>query len=143
VRFLALAATPASAEITLVNAGFETGNTAGWNGTGTAMQAYAGYTAAAGSYFAVVRSPGCPEETLAQRFTADAGDVLTGWAFFSTTEVVRWNDDGAVRVVVEKTATDTIVFSSSVADVGDLGSSPWTRLSYAFQAPAHTTCSCA
>ena len=71
---------------------------------------------------------------LEQHFTADAGDVLAGWAFFATTDYMPWDDDGDVRVVVEKAATSTIVFSSSVAEVGDYGSTPWMKFAYAFQA---------
>ncbi len=52
--FLALSAVPASAAITLVNGGFETGTTAGWTGSGFATSSYQGYTADSGSYFGVV-----------------------------------------------------------------------------------------
>jgi hypothetical protein len=132
---LALAAVPASAEITLVNAGFESGDTTGWSGSGTAAAGYGGFTAAAGSYFGLVRSPGCPGERLEQQFTADVDDVLTGWAFFATTDYMPWDDAGDVRVVVERTASDTVVFSSTVGEVGDYGSTPWTPFSYEFHSP--------
>jgi len=75
--------------------------TTGWEGNGTAVQGYAGFTAAAGSYFGLVRSPGCPGELLKQQFTADAGDALTGWAFFATGDYLPYDDHGDVRVVVE------------------------------------------
>jgi hypothetical protein len=130
---LALAVAPASAEISLVNAGFETGNTTGWHGTGAVTAGYGAYTAPAGSYFGLVRSPGCPGETLQQDFTADAGDRLTGWAFFSTGDYLPYDDYGDVRIVVERTATDTIVFSSSVAEVGSSGATPWTEFTYKVQ----------
>ena len=131
--YLAVAALPASAAPALVNAGFETGNTTGWNGNGAAAQSYAGFSAASGSYFGLVRSPGCPGEMLEQQFTASDGDTLTGWAFFATGDYLPYDDDGDVRVVIEKTGTDAVVFSSSVDDVGDAGSTPWTRFSYEFQ----------
>jgi hypothetical protein len=127
---LALAAAPAPAAISLVNAGFETGTTAGWSGSGTATAGYAGFTARDGSYFGLVRSPGCPGERLAQRFDAAAGDVLRGWAFFRTTDYLPFDDDGDVRIVVESSADSTVVFGSSVGEVGDAGATPWRGFSY-------------
>ena len=130
---VALAAPPACAAITLVNAGFETGNATGWHGSGSVTQGYAGYTAPDGSYFGLVRSPGCPGESLEQQFTAQAGDVLTGWAFFRTGDYLPYDDNGDVRLVIERSNTSTVVFSSSVGEVGAAGATPWTPFSYAFE----------
>ena len=132
---LALAAMPASATVRLVNPGFETGSTAGWQGNGAAARSYEGYTAPDGSYFGLVRSPGCPGETLEQHFTAGAGDVLTGWAFFRTNDELPYDDGGAIRLTVEQSGTDTVVFSSSVSQVGNGGGTPWTRFVHKIESP--------
>lgn len=125
---------PAPAAITLANPGFETGTTAGWEGDGSARSSYADYTARSGSYFGLVRSPGCPGEHLEQAFTATAGDVLTGWAFFRTGDYLPFDDEGDVRIVVTQSGDSTILFSSSVSEVGGSGSTPWKAFAFAFPA---------
>ena len=127
---VAVAAAAASASPSLVNAGFESGSTAGWQGTGTATRSYAGYTAPAGSYFGLVRSPGCPGEVLEQRFSASEGDVVTGWAFFRTVDALPYDDHGDVEVKLEQTGTTEVVFGSRVAEVGGGGATPWSGFAY-------------
>jgi|GEM_PF-1393033 len=131
VAALAVAATPASAKLALVNAGFETGTTTGWHGTGTAASGYAGYAPRAGRHFGLVRSPGCPGEQLVQTFMAEAGDMLDGWAFFKTRDVLPFDDDGAVRIVVATSGSSAVIFSARVSDVGNGGGTPWRSFSYA------------
>jgi len=127
---LALVASPAPAAPSLVNPGFESGTTVGWQGTGSVSQSYAGFTAPAGTYFGLVRSPGCPGEELEQRFTASEGDVVSGWAFFSTGDTLPFDDHGAVEIEIEQTGTGVVVFGARVSDVGDGGATPWTSFAY-------------
>ncbi|HYF25788.1 MAG TPA: PxKF domain-containing protein [Baekduia sp.] len=134
---LAGAAAPAPAAMTLTNPGFETGTTAGWSGTGAVTSSYGSYTAPLGSSFAVVQSLTCPGQYLEQTFTAAAGDVLRGQAFFVTGDYWPFNDSGGVKVVVAAGGGETVLFSSSVAAVGASGGTPWTPFSYT--APASGT----
>jgi hypothetical protein len=120
----------ASAAITLANPGFETGTTAGWQGDGSATSSYADYTARSGTYFGLVRSPGCPGQHLEQTFTAGVGDVLSGWAFFRTGDYLPYDDDGDVRIAVTQSGDSTVLFSSSVSEVGGSGATPWKSFSF-------------
>lgn len=126
----AMSAAPASAAITLVNGGFETGTTAGWSGTGSAATGYAGYSAPSGTYFGLARSPGCPGQRLEQTFAAAAGDTLSGWAFFKTADYLPYDDNGDVKIIVTMSGSQTVLFSSSVSQVGDFGGTPWKPFSY-------------
>lgn len=130
VTAFAMTAVPASAAITLVNGGFETGTTAGWTGTGSATTNYAGYTAQSGTYFGIVESSGCSDQRLTQTFTATAGDTLSGWAFFKTNDYLPYDDNGDVKVVVTATGSQAVVFSSSVSQVGNYGGTPWRGFSH-------------
>jgi len=130
VAALGVTAVPASAAVALVNAGFETGTTAGWGGDGSATTNYKGYVAQSGNYFGVVRSPGCPGQRLAQTFTATAGDTLSGWAFFKTSDYLPYDDNGDVKIVVTSTGSQSVLFSSSVSQVGSYGGTPWKSFSY-------------
>ena len=70
---------------------------------------------------------------ISQSFSADAGDTISGWAFFSTSDYQPYNDDGAV--VIQQNGVDlAVLFSASVASVGDGGTSPWTFWTYTFTA---------
>lgn len=120
----------ASAAITLNNPGFETGTTAGWAGNGAATSSYADYSARSGSYFGLVRSPGCPGEHLEQTFSATAGDLLSGWAFFRTGDSLPFDDEGDVSIVVSASGSSTILFSSSVSEVGGSGGTPWKGFAF-------------
>ena len=124
----------------LTNPGFETGNTAGWSGNGFVASNYEGYTAPDGNYFAVVLG-GCSTNTLAQSFTATAGQTLTGWSFFKANDYLPYNDSGSVQLSVTGGGTTATVFSSSIGQVGSYGGTPWRRWSYTVPADGQYTIS--
>ena len=129
---LAVSTGSASAAISIVNPSFETGTLAGWGGSGFVTTSYAGYTAPNGSYFAGV-SGGCATNTLAQTFTASAGDTLTGWAFFKANDYLPYNDNGSVQMILTSGPfVLATLFSSSVGAVGNFGGTPWTAWSHTF-----------
>lgn len=136
-----VAALPAMASAStggLVNPGFESGDTAGWWGSGSVTSQHGGYTAPDGNYFAVV-SGGCSTSTLAQTFVAHGGETLTGWAFFQANDYWPFNDNGAVQLSVDGAGTTATVFSSSVGEVGSYGATPWQKWSYTFPADGQYT----
>jgi hypothetical protein len=122
-------ASSAEAGISLTNPGFETGGLSGWSGSGFVTTNYEGYTAPDGSDFAVVLA-GCPTNTLAQSFSASAGDTVSGWSFFKANDYLPFNDSGGVRLAISGGGSSSTVFSSSVSQVGSYGGTPWERWSY-------------
>jgi hypothetical protein len=137
-----VAALPAMASASttdgLVNPGFESGDTAGWSGSGSVTSQYDGYTAPDGKYFAVVNG-GCYTSTLAQSFVGHEGQTLTGWAFFKANDYLPYNDSGAVQLSVDGAGTTATVFSSSIGQVGSYGATPWQQWSYTFPADGQYT----
>lgn len=127
---LALVAS-AQAGTTLVNPGFETGNTAGWSGNGFVTGSYAGYNAPDGNHFAVIPA-GCSTNTLSQSFSASANDTLEGWSFFKANDYLPYNDSGSVQLSISGGGTAAVLFSSSVAAVGSYGGTPWQHWIYTF-----------
>ena len=137
IAALACSAGVASAAITIVNPGFETGTMAGWTGgsvTTVLNGQQTSYTAKSGQYFGVASANGCNPQTLQQTFTADAGDRYEGYAFFLGDDYLPYNDNGSVKITVVQSGTQTTVFSSSVAENGNYGGTPWTDFS--FQIPS-------
>jgi len=130
----------ASDAVGLTNPGFETGNTSGWSGSGFVTTEYQGYTAPDGNYFATVMA-GCATNTLAQTFTARAGQTLTGWSFFKANDYLPYNDSGAVRLSIAGGGTTATVFSSSIGQVGSYGGTPWQRWTYTVPADGQYTIS--
>lgn len=130
----------ASDAVGLTNPGFETGNASGWSGSGFVTTQYQGYTAPDGNYFATVIA-GCATNTLAQTFTARAGQSLTGWSFFKANDYLPYNDSGAVRLSIAGGGTTATVFSSSIGQVGSYGGTPWQRWTYTVPADGQYTIS--
>jgi len=90
------------------------------------------YTAPYGKYFAVLQV-GCLSTTLSQTFTLQAGEKITGQAFFATDEDYGLNghlysDPASIEVVSGGLVTK--VFASSSQAVRAFGGTPWTPFSY-------------
>jgi hypothetical protein len=120
---------------TLVNPGFETGNLSGWSSDGgtNVTSSYEGYTAPDGRDFSYTLG-GCSTHTLSQSFSANAGDTLSGWAFFKANDYLPFNDSGSVQLTVAGGGSSAVVFSSNVNTVGSFGETPWKQWSYSFPA---------
>jgi len=131
------------AQAGFVNGSFENGLT-GWqtsvSGAGSVkvvssyvntLPPYSGYNPVEGAYFAQITTGSMDVyQTLSQTFTANAGDMLKGFAFFTTVDSLPYNDDGYVRI----TLGNEILFQKSVNDlgntVGNSSGTPWTSFSY-------------
>jgi len=121
-----------SAAASLTNPGFETGDLTGWvhNGNGSAVASWGAYTAPEDGWFAVTSTSNIGGDSnpqvISQEFVASSGDVISGWAFFATTDYLPFNDSGTVRIV----QGDEIVFFADVSMVGNGGSTTWTPWSW-------------
>jgi hypothetical protein len=148
-------ATAADNPIALTNGGFETGDLTGWTACDgapgdcdpaedlvSAVKTFDNdgnaptFTAPEGQYFALLEA-GCHDTMLSQDFVAQAGQVLTGNAFFVSGEAggeaTHFNDSGSVEVLQAGNVLATL-FESDVFTVGSLGSTPWTPFSYTIPA---------
>lgn len=136
---LAAGAVPANAS-TIINPGFETGDTTGWfsNGVAGAAATSAGLgisapvlLAQSGLYFGYAIS-GLQDEyiTLTQSFTLAAGEILSGWVAFlgGDPDGGTFNDDGYLSISFGRTIVD--LFTSSIAETGTNGSTGWRAFSF-------------
>ena len=119
----------------LDNPSFETGDLSGWKltvpygGSATANTSYGSYSAKHGSYFALLKTNGPGSYTaISQKFSASAGDEIAGWAFFSTSDYLPYDDNAQVSIISGSSVLAT-VFSASVATTGSTG---WTSWQYTF-----------
>ncbi len=129
-------------EQVLINGGFEE-QFAGWmiqssfSGLASTVSSYTGdisYAPQEGNRFALLRSGTIDVyTTVSQPFTVQAGDTVSGWAFFDTTDYLPFNDNGYVRVLSGSTVVAT-PFNASVASVGEYGFTDWTYWQYTFTA---------
>lgn len=142
------AASAESTLVPLVNSGFESGSTSGWQANvdcegecddGDYIQVVrtfhtdnGTYDAQDGNHFAVLEGA-CHDSTLAQTFNAEAGQALSGQAFFAVGEdagdVSAYNDYGRVELFQDGTLVQTL-FSATAEDVGGENGTPWVRFSY-------------
>jgi hypothetical protein len=131
----------------LTNPGFEAGDLSGWTltlpsgGSATAVSYYSAnngygpdYYAPDGSYFALLKTGAADIYTsISQSFSANAGDTISGWAFFDANEEGYFNDNCKVEI---KDSLDSVIanlFSADASSVGWYGQTPWTSWSYTFQ----------
>lgn len=124
--------------LVLNNGSFEEG-LSGWQtvvprgGYVKVVSEWAEYQPTHGNYFALLKTDGPGSfTTLSQSFRARRGAILTGQAFFATPDYLPYNDRSQV-VIKKGDQVVATVFSASVADVGDFGSTGWVVWQYTFQ----------
>ena len=121
----------ASAAITLTNPGFETGTTAGWEGQRIRDVELRGLLRAVGVVLRPRALPRLSRASISSRPSPPtAGDLLSGWAFFRTGDYLPFDDEGDVSIVVTASGSSTILFSSSVSEVGGSGGTPWKGFAF-------------
>ncbi|MGM0653229.1 MAG: hypothetical protein ACQES4_10690 [Bacillota bacterium] len=129
-------------EEVIINGSFETGDFTGWSLTGpvekhlvvSSYTSYEGtiYEPVEGSFFAVLTSGGLGEgvyNIISQEITISAGDYITGYAAFDTTDYMPFNDDAAI-VIINSMGEEETIWEESVSSVGDFGETPWTFWSW-------------
>jgi hypothetical protein len=133
---LLLATIAGQAQAGFLNGSFENGLT-GWQtavtgaGTVKVVSSYSSYNPVQGAFFAQVTGGTADVyQTLSQTFTARAGEILKGSAFFTTLDYLPFDDHGYVRF----TLGNEILFQSSVGALGNINGhssgTPWTSFSY-------------
>lgn len=136
---LALAATGAQAA-TLVNGGFEAGDTSGWTATPGYVEVvtetddaivdpmFGGehFTPVEGAYFAKLTAGADlgVYTVLSQVIDLATASKISGSAAFLAFDYLPYDDDAFVRIV--SATTNDVVFQSSVTVVGDYGHTTWT-----------------
>jgi hypothetical protein len=122
----------------LGNSGFETRVLDGWTpsippgGFIDVVVVGGGNTAAEGDYFALLKTDGAGSfTTLSQGFFAEAGDTLSGYAFFYDAEGVclDYNDEASVDILAGDNSLVATVFAASSCTTSTL---PWTPWQYTF-----------
>ncbi|MDQ6422899.1 hypothetical protein RB620_26070 [Paenibacillus sp. LHD-117] len=116
----------------LINPSFETGDFTGWvvtvppGGTANVVSVFGSFTPIEGNFFALLKTDG-PNSftTIEQTFTAVAGQVISGYAFFQGNDSLPFNDFGEVQILQGITVVATPFFASVAT-----GSTGWTLWSY-------------
>lgn len=136
LAMVATMAAPASAAYTMNNPSFEDGDLSGWTATvpaWTQIEVINDGSAPVGDDFARIHTAdnpclGCGVPTqatmLSQIFTAETGDVVTGYARFEWQDTIGFNDSGAVTFIDQETSGTTTVFSAVGTDTG------WTQFQF-------------
>ncbi len=128
---------------TVDNGSFETGDFTGWSttippgGSAEAVSLYVAdlgtgptYTAVDGTQFAVLKTDGPGSFTTAsQTFYVQAGQTISGYAFFDTTDYLPYDDNAQVAIKSGDTVL-AVVFQANVSSVGDFGQTPWVAWEY-------------
>lgn len=143
---LALLLLAASLHAAPINGSFETGNFTGWSlitapgGFGTVANSYtspnpppSSFSPTHGSWLAFIG--GGQEDiytTLGQVFTATAGEVLRFDLFFKAEDANPNNDDAFANLYDGSNNLIASLFTSSVRDVGDFGTTGWVSINYTF-----------
>ena len=129
----------------MTNQGFESADFEGWNvytgssGDASVVTSWAStngtnYTAESGGYFALLVNGAQDEDTyISQNFTVNEGDVIGGWAFFSTEEdpIVDpgFNDQCSVDIMDGATLVDRVFYADTLD--ANWPDTPWTHWSWA------------
>jgi hypothetical protein len=119
-----------TAHATPVNLGFETGNFTGWNFNSpvlsfvvTSKEASGGtvYSPMEGSYFALLAAGigANVYTTVSQSVWLNTGETISGYAAFLGFDYCPYNDNAYVKI------NNSVVWSSSIYDVGNYGNTPW------------------
>jgi hypothetical protein len=133
----------------IINGGFETGDFTGWNvsiapggqaqvvktlSITTADNITATYNAKEGQYFALLTNGRQDVWTVVSRpFGAGTDAVISGWAFFKTSDYLPFTDESMVKITLYDGAVPiATLFQASVSTVGNYGGTPWTFWSYTF-----------
>ena len=130
----------------IMNASFETGDFTGWTiapSPGGGAQIVTEWTEEPfksltyqpkqGMHFALLDSGQAGVfEQISQQFTAQPGDVISGWAFFDTSDYLPFSDSGYVRVYDSSSVVVATPFSASISSVGSYSQTPWTQWQYTF-----------
>lgn len=144
----ALLLTAPVARAAVINGGFETGDFTGWTqvvngGAQSVVTTHDGvnfttYAPIEGTYFAVLTAGDADQLVrLEQQLAMAAGDVLSGWAFFSSSEFGDVaNDFATVDVLDAAGALVAQPYRVEAVTVG-LSDEPWTF--WSFTAPAAQT----
>jgi hypothetical protein len=128
--------------ITLVNPGFETGDTTGWNiyygGAVNVVNSHSAFGETGttfwlpveGDYFALM-SPGSPGGIvqLTQDFDAKGGDVLQFAYFWDSGDYAPFNDRGRIEIW-DSGPTTTLKEHSVLSDPANFWGTPWIPVSY-------------
>lgn len=145
-RHLAVETLEVRAMLSISNPGFDTGDLSSWTpmippgGSAGAVSSHVAVPADGttfapvdGSHFALLKTDGPGSfTTLSQSFLADAGDEISGSAFFDSAESnLSFNDSAQVRILSGSTVVET-VFDEDVVSVGGNGQTPWTAWSHTF-----------
>lgn len=100
--------------------------------TAATVGCFEDYQPVDGCYFALLKTDGPGAyNIIRQDFYANAGDTLSGWAFFKTNDYLPYNDRCDVSLLSGGNVLATL-FEASVSSVGDYGHTPWTRWEYTF-----------
>ena len=142
---VAVAFTLPAQAASLFNASFETGDTGSWTVENGVVEVVTDaddatqspifgehYTATDGDYFAKVTADANGYTTLSQLFTLTASSRISFDAAFLAFDYDPYDDDAFVRVRNLTTNVTTVLFTSSVLAVGDLGHTSWARFSSGF-----------
>jgi hypothetical protein len=100
--------------------------------TAETVMEFEDYVPIKGCYFALLKTDGPGSyNSIQQSFYANAGDSISGWAFFLTKDYMPYDDNSNIQILSGDTVLST-PFSASVSSVGDYGSTPWTHWEYTF-----------
>jgi hypothetical protein len=129
------------ANASIINGGFATGDFTGWTqnllsgGFQGVVGSHSGdsisYGPKGGSSFALFQASSEGILTsISQGFELDAGQTLSGWAFFDSRDYLPYNDYAKVEIYDSGNALVATPFYADVGMVGSYGDGAWTPWSF-------------